>query len=61
MLKIVCFWVSIILRLICIIAQNSLLCGLRFCIFDWVVFLVVVISRIVHFTAVIMPNSFFFD
>jgi len=33
MLKIVCFWVSIILSLICIIAQNSLLFGLRFCIF----------------------------
>jgi hypothetical protein len=33
MLKIVCFWVSIILSLICIIAQNSLLFGLRFYIF----------------------------
>jgi len=33
MLKIVWFWVSLILSLICIIAQNSLLIGMRFCIF----------------------------
>jgi hypothetical protein len=45
MLKIGCFWVFIILSLICIINQNILLFGLRLCIFC--------------FTAVIMPNFFF--